>query len=87
MEKNTILSWFGKGDLAKAKKELANRDEQIVKLKNQIKNLIAEKSQLKEKHRGEIEQLRNGYQKEIDKVICMAEKSRPTIQRKGICYR
>ena len=73
--KNTILSWFGKGDLAKAKKELASRDEQIAKLKNQIKTLMAEKSQLKEKHRGEIEQLRNGYQKEIDKVIRMAEKA------------
>ena len=73
--KNTILSWFGKGDLAKAKKELASRDEQIAKLKNQIKTLMAEKSQLKEKHRGEIEQLRNGYQKEIDKAIRMAEKA------------
>ena len=73
--KNTILSWFGKGDLAKAKKELASRDEQIAKLKNQIKTLMAEKSQLKEKHRGEIEQLRNGFQKEIDKAIRMAEKA------------
>jgi predicted RNase H-like nuclease (RuvC/YqgF family) len=73
--KNTILSWFGKGDLAKAKKELASRDEQIAKLKNQIKTLMSEKSQLKEKHREEIEQLRNGYQKEIDKAIRMAEKT------------
>ena len=71
--KNTILSWFGKGDLAKAKKELANRDEQIVKLKNQIKILMAEKSQLQEKHKADIEQLRNGYQKEIDKAIHRAE--------------
>jgi len=39
--KNTILSWFGKGDLAKAKKELASRDEQIAKLKNQIKTLMS----------------------------------------------
>ena len=36
---------------------------------------MTEKSQLKEKHRGEIEQLRNGYQKEIDKAIRMAEKA------------
>ncbi len=36
---------------------------------------MAEKSQLQEKHRGEIEELRNGYQKEIDKAIRMAEKA------------
>lgn len=36
---------------------------------------MSEKSQLKEKHREEIEQLRNGYQKEIDKAIRMAEKT------------
>ncbi len=71
--RSTVLSWFGKGDLAKAKKELANKDEQIAKLKNQIKILIAEKSQLQEKHKADIEQLRNGYQKEIDKAIHRAE--------------
>ena len=71
--RSTVLSWFGKGDLAKAKKELANKDEQIAKLKNQIKILMAEKSQLQEKHKADIEQLRNGYQKEIDKAIHRAE--------------
>ena len=71
--KSTVLSWFGKGDLAKAKKELASKDEQIAKLKSQIKMLMAEKAQLQEKHKSEIEQLRNGYQKEIDKAIHRAE--------------
>ena len=71
--RSTVLSWFGKGDLAKAKKELANKDEQIAKLKNRIKTLMAEKSQLQEKHKADIEQLRNGYQKEIDKAIHRAE--------------
>ena len=71
--RSTVLSWFGKGDLAKAKKELASKDEQIAKLKNQIKMLMVEKSQLQEKHKAEIEQLRNGYQKEIDKAIHRAE--------------
>ena len=71
--KNTILSWFGKGDLAKAKKELREKNELIAKLTNQIKILMAEKSQLQEKHKAEIEQLRNGYQKEIDKAISRAE--------------
>ena len=32
--KSTILSWFGKGDLAKAKKELGEKDELIAKLKD-----------------------------------------------------
>lgn len=34
---------------------------------------MAEKSQLQEKHKADIEQLRNGYQKEIDKAIHRAE--------------
>lgn len=71
--KNTILSWFGKGDLAKAKKELAKKDEQIARLKDQIQTLKAEKAQLQAQHKTEIEQLRNGYQKEIDKAISKAE--------------
>lgn len=71
--KNTILSWFGKRDLAKAKKEFAEKDELISKLKGQIQILTAEKEQLQEQHKSYIEQLRNGYQKEIDKVIHRAE--------------
>lgn len=39
--KSTILSWFGKGDLAKAKKELAEKDELIAKLKDRIRTLKA----------------------------------------------
>ena len=71
--KSTILSWFGKGDLAKAKKELAEKDELIAKLKDRIRTLKAEKAQLQERHKSEMERLRNGYQKEIDKVISRAE--------------
>lgn len=71
--KNTILSWFGKGDLAKAKKELAGKDELIAELKNRIQTLMEEKSQLQEKYKAEIEKLRNGYQKEIDKAIHRTE--------------
>lgn len=67
--KNTILSWFGKGDLAKAKKELGEKDELIAKLKGQIQILTAEKEHLQEQHKSDIEQLRNGYQKEIDAAI------------------
>ena len=73
--KSTILSWFGKGDLAKAKKELAEKDELIAKLKDRIRTLKAEKAQLQERHKSEMERLRNGYQKEIDKAIHRAETS------------
>ncbi len=71
--KSTILSWFGKGDLAKAKKELGEKDELIAKLKDRIRTLQAEKEHLQEQHKSDIEQLRNGYQKEIDKAIRRAE--------------
>ena len=71
--RNTILSWFGKGDLAKAKKELSDKDEKIAELNKQIKALQAEKARLQEQHKSEIGKLRNGYQKEIDKAIHQAE--------------
>lgn len=71
--KSTILSWFGKGDLAKAKKEIAEKDELIAKLKGRLQTLKAEKAQLQAQHKTEIERLRNGYQKEIDKAIHRAE--------------
>lgn len=71
--RSTVLSWFGKGDLAKAKKELAEKDELIAKLKGQIQILTAEKTQLQEQHKSEMEQLRNSYQKEIDMAIHRAE--------------
>ena len=71
--RNTILAWFGKGDLAKAKKELADKDRLIAELKKQIKALQAEKAQLQEQHKADIGKLRNGYQTEIDKAIRRAE--------------
>ena len=71
--RSTILAWFGKGDLAKAKKELADKDGQIAELNRQIKALQAEKIRLREQHKSEIRKLRNGYQVEIDKAIRRAE--------------
>ena len=71
--RNTILAWFGKGDLAKAKKELADKDRLIAELNKQVKVLLAEKARLQEQHKSEIGKLRNGYQKEIDKAIHQAE--------------
>ena len=71
--RNTILAWFGKGELAKAKKELADKDGQIAELNKGIKELLAEKERLQERHKSEIEKLRNGYQAEIDAAIRRAE--------------
>ena len=71
--RNTILAWFGKGDLAKAKKELTDKDRLIAELNKQIKELQVEKARLQEQHKSEIEKLRNGYQKEIEAAIHRAE--------------
>lgn len=71
--KNTILALFGKGDLAKAKKELEAKDEEIRTLQAKIAKLEAEKATLKQKHESDIAKLRNGYQKEIDTAIRRAE--------------
>ena len=71
--RNTILSWFGKGDLAKAKKELADKDEEIAGLNKRLKELLAEKARLQELHKSEIGKMRNGYQKEIEAAIRRAE--------------
>ena len=49
--RNTILSWFGKGDLAKAKKELSDKDEEIAGLNKRLKELQAEKARLQERHK------------------------------------
>ena len=71
--RNTIPSCFGKGDLAKAKKELSDKDRLIAELNKLIKELQAEKARLQKRHKSGIEKLRDGYQKEIDAAICRAE--------------
>ena len=71
--KSTILALFGKGDLAKARKELASKDEELARLQAKIAKLEAEKATLKQRHESEIAKLRNGYQKEIDAAIRRAE--------------
>ena len=71
--KSTIFAIFGKGDLAKARKELASKDEELTKLQAKIAKLEAEKASLKQKHESDIAKLRNGYQKEIDAAIRRAE--------------
>ena len=71
--KSTIFAIFGKGDLAKARKELASKDEELTKLQAKIAKLEAEKASLKQKHESDIAKLQNGYQKEIDVAIRRAE--------------
>ena len=41
--RSTILAWFGKGDLSKAKKELADKDGLIAELNKQIKGTSGRK--------------------------------------------
>ncbi len=80
--RSAILSLFGKGDLAKARKDLTARDEQIANLNEQIKKLQAERAAIVQQHKQELAKLRNGYQAEIDKAIKEAEALRKTLDAK-----
>ncbi len=81
--RSVILSLFGKGDLAKARKKLTAKDEQIAQLKEQIKKLQAERAVIVQHHEQELAKLRNGYQAEIDKAIKEAEALHKTLQKKN----
>lgn len=80
--RSAILSLFGKGDLAKAKKDLTTKDEQIAKLREQIEALQSEKANLQQRHNQELAKLRNGYQAEIDKAIKQIESLYKTLKSK-----
>lgn len=80
--KNSILALFGKGDLAKAKKELTSKDEELAKLQTKIAKLGAEKTALMQKHASDITKLRNGYQKEVSAAIHRAEAAEKNITEK-----
>ena len=80
--RSALLSLFGKGDLAKAKKNLSAKDEQIANLKEQIKTWQTERAAIVQQHKQELAKLRNGYQAEIDKAIKEAESLRKTIRSK-----
>ncbi|WP_276892327.1 MobV family relaxase [Hallella bergensis] len=71
--KSTLLAIFGRGDLAKAKKELAAKDAELAKLKEKIAKCETEKVALIEKHAKEMASQKNGYQKEIAAAIKRAE--------------
>ena len=80
--RSAILSLFGKGDLAKAKKDLSAKDEQIAKIIEQIKKLHKERATIVQQHKQELARLRNGYQTEIGKAIKEAEALRKTLDAK-----
>ena len=80
--RSAILSLFGKGDLAKAKKNLAAKDELIAKLKAQIRKLQEDRNAIVQCHKQELAKLKNGYQVEIDKAIKDAEALRKTLNSK-----
>ncbi len=72
--KSTILALFGKGDLAKAKKMVADKDKKIAELEQKINVLESEKVQLKAEHEAEMSRFKNGYQREINIAIAKAER-------------
>lgn len=71
--RNRILALVGRGELAKAKKALSEKDEKIADLERRIARLQQEKATLMQKYKDEIAKLRNGYQAEIAKAISRAE--------------
>ena len=71
--RSKILSFFGTGELAEAKKQLSNKYKQIEKLQHRISQLEQEQQQLKEQYKKELAKYRNGYMAEIDKAIKRAE--------------
>ena len=77
-----ILSFFGTGELAEAKKKLSDKDKLIEKLQQRISQLEQEQLQLKEQHKAELAKYRNGYMAEIDKAIKRAE----IAERKNIAH-
>ena len=82
MNESKILSFFGTGELAEAKKKLSDKDKQIEKLQQRIAQLEHELLRLKEQHKAELAKYRNDYMAEIDKAIKRAE----VAERKNIAH-
>ena len=80
--RSKILSFFGTGELAEAKKKLSDKDKQIEKLQQRITQLEQEQLQLKEQHKVVLAKYRNGYMVEIDKAVKRAE----VAERKNIAH-
>ena len=71
--RSTVFAWFGKGDLANAKKSIEDKDAQIAHLQKQIAQLKSQLATIQKQRTDELSKLRNGYQREIDAAIKRAE--------------
>lgn len=67
--KSTLLAFFGKGDLAKAKKELLDKDQQIANLTEQLEQAKQEKEALVKQHKADIAKLYSAYKTDIANAI------------------
>ncbi len=80
--KSRFFALFNKGDLAKAKNSISEKDKEIALLKSKITELQKEKDMLCQQHRQDISKLHNGYKQEITKAIKELEKLKGTIESK-----
>ena len=71
--RSTVFSWFGKGDLANAKKSIADKDAQIARLQKQMEQYKSQILAVQKQKADELSKLRNGYEREIDAAIKRAE--------------
>ena len=71
--RSMVFAWFGKGDLAKAKKTIGDKDEEIVRLQKQIEKYKSQLAAVQQQKTEELSKLRNGFQREIDAAIKRAE--------------
>jgi hypothetical protein len=77
--KSRILAFFGKGDLAKAKQSLAEKDNRIAELTAEIGWLKREKAELQKVHDEKMSNLRSTYKDDIAKRIKEVESCKKTI--------
>ena len=77
--KSRILAFFGKGDLAKAKQSLAEKDNRIAELTAEIERLKREKAELQKVHDEKMSNLRSTYKDDIAKRIKEVESCKKII--------
>ena len=80
--KSWLLSLVGKGDLAKAKKEITKKHYKKAYLESLIAKLNEDKAALKMQYCQKLKEARDGYKKEIDAAILRAEQAEKTIKQK-----
>ena len=81
--RSTILALFGKGELAKAKRELSVKDAEIARLKEEIAKMQSAKVQVQQRHRSELSSLKDGYKAEIAEAIKRAETAETKASRQS----